>query len=69
MKRFYYTAIRDGKECDGIVRAESIDSAKKQLLKEGYEEITLSMLSSVAPDIYQDRAAEDQDTPEAYPLS
>ena len=61
MKRFYYSAIRDGKECDGIIRAESLDSARKRLLGEGYEEITLSVLSSVAPDIYQDKPTEDQD--------
>jgi len=61
MRRFYYSAIRDGKECDGIIRAESIDSARERLLGEGYEEITLSMLSSFAPDIDQDKPTEGQD--------
>ena len=47
MKRFYYSALRDGQECEGIIRAGSIDEAKKKLLLEGYEEITLSILSSL----------------------
>jgi len=63
MRRFYYSAIRDGKECDGIIRAESLDSARERLLREGYEEITLSMLSSVAPDIYEDKPTDSEDPP------
>ena len=51
MKRFYYSAIRGSKECEGIIRAESIDSAKKSLIEEGYEEITLGILSSPAADL------------------
>ena len=46
MQRFYYTAIRDLCECDGIIRAESIDSAKERLFQQGFEEVTLSILSS-----------------------
>ena len=61
MRRFYYSAIRDGKECDGIVRANSIDSAREQLIRDGYEEITLSMLSSLGPDIDQDKPISGQD--------
>lgn len=51
VKRFYYTAFRKGQECEGIVRADSLDSAKEKLLREGYEEVTLSMLSSFAADL------------------
>ena len=47
MKRFYYSAIRNMKECDGIVHADSIDLAKRKLIEDGYEEITLSILSSL----------------------
>ncbi|RJP73553.1 MAG: hypothetical protein C4532_04375 [Candidatus Abyssobacteria bacterium SURF_17] len=50
MKRFYYSALHDGKECEGVIRADSIDEAKNKLLLEGYEEITLSILSSLAGD-------------------
>ena len=46
MKRFFYSAFRDTEECEGIIRAESIDSARGILMKEGYEEITLDLLSS-----------------------
>ena len=69
VRRFYYSAIRDGKERDGVIRAESIDSAREQLISEGYEEISLSILSSIAPDIYQDKSVEDKDTPEPFPPS
>ena len=47
MKRFYYSAIRNMKECEGIIHADSIDSAKRKLTEDGYEEITLSILSSL----------------------
>ena len=63
MKRFYYSAIREGKECDGIVRAESIDSAKKKLFEEGCEEITLSVLSSPPVDFDQNGLAENNNLP------
>lgn len=46
MKRFYYSAFRDTEECEGIVRAESIDLAREKLMHEGYEEITLDILTS-----------------------
>ncbi len=51
MKRFYYTAFCKGQECEGIIHADSLDSAKERLLREGYEEVTLSMLSSLAADL------------------
>ena len=46
MQRFYYTAVRDLIELDGIIRADSIDIARERLLQQGFEEITLSILSS-----------------------
>jgi hypothetical protein len=46
MKRFYYSAFRDTEECDGIIRAESIDTAREKLIHQGYEEITLEILTS-----------------------
>ena len=61
MKRFYYSAIRGSKECEGIIRAESIDSAKKVLIEEGYEEITLGILSSPAVDLDRDELDETGD--------
>jgi hypothetical protein len=50
VNRFYYSALRKGEECDGIVRADSLDSAREKLSEEGYEEITLNVLSSVPVD-------------------
>ncbi len=67
MKRFYYSAIREGKECDGIIRAESIDSAKKKLLEEGCEEITLGVLSSPPVDFDQDGLAGNNNPPPSPP--
>lgn len=64
MKRFHYTAFLKEKACEGIVRAQSIDSAKEQLVREGYEEIILSLLSSLDYDFEQD-ASEDHPTPPA----
>lgn len=61
MKRFYYSAIRGSKECEGIIRAESIDFAKKALIEEGYEEITLGILSSPAVDLDCDELDETGD--------
>jgi hypothetical protein len=61
VKRFYYTAFRDDTECEGIIRASSIDSARKKLADEGYEEITLSVLSSVPYDSDQEGTAESRD--------
>ena len=46
VKRFYYIAIRKGKSCEGIWRAESIDTARKELGNQGMEEINLALLRS-----------------------
>lgn len=54
MKRFYYSAFRDMEEFEGIIKAESIDSARKQLMQEGYEEITLTILSPSDVDLDDD---------------
>jgi len=51
MKRFFYSAFRGTEPFEGIVRAESIDSAREQLLRKGYEEISLSILSSADFDV------------------
>lgn len=61
VKRFYYSAIRNQKECEGVIRADSIDSAKRKLLEEGYEEITLSILSSLPLDFDEGKHAEKGD--------
>ena len=47
MRRFHYSALQNEEACEGIVRAESIDSAREQLVRDGYEAITLSLLSSL----------------------
>ena len=54
MKRFFYSAIQGVKECEGVIYAESIDAARKKLMENGYEEITLGVLSSPPPDFDQD---------------
>ena len=51
MKKFYYTAFREAEEHEGIIRAESIDSARKKLIQKGYEEVTLDILSSSDADL------------------
>jgi hypothetical protein len=51
MKRFYYRAFREAKEHEGIIRADSIDSAKEKLIQKGYEEVTLDILSSPDADL------------------
>jgi hypothetical protein len=56
VKRFHYSALQNDEACEGIVRAESIDSARAQLVREGYEEITLSLLSSLDYEFGQDES-------------
>mgnify|MGYP001059009848 CR=1 FL=1 len=46
MKKFYYIALQQGKTCEGIVRAESIDVARRTLAQQGMEEINLALLRS-----------------------
>ena len=62
MKRFHYSALLNDEACEGIVRAESIDSAKEKLIREGYEEITLSLLSSLDYDFDGDDLAQGEDS-------
>jgi hypothetical protein len=54
VKRFYFSAILNGKEKDGVLHADSIDSARRELQLKGYEEITLTILSSLSGDFAQD---------------
>ena len=58
MKRFYYSATRESSEFDGVIRAPSIDLARETLLKQGFEEISLSILTSSAPELDDDEAPE-----------
>lgn len=51
MKRFFYTAFREAEEHEGIIKAESIDSARAKLIQKGYEEVTLDILSSSDSDL------------------
>lgn len=51
MKRFYYSAMLNMEDRDGIIRAESIDSARKKLIRDGFEEISISILSSSEADL------------------
>jgi hypothetical protein len=51
MKRFYYSATRNLRDFDGVIRAPSIDSAREMLLKQGFEDISLSILTSSDPDL------------------
>ena len=46
VKRFYYIALKNGKTCEGIIRCESIDSARQQLISQGMEEINMAVLRS-----------------------
>ncbi|GAB4335062.1 MAG: hypothetical protein Kow0099_07430 [Candidatus Abyssubacteria bacterium] len=54
MRRFYYSAILNGAEKDGVVHADSIDSARRELQQKGFEEINLTILSSLSGDFGQD---------------
>jgi hypothetical protein len=46
MKKFFFIALKQGKTCEGIIRAESIDAARRKLMREGLEEINLAILRS-----------------------
>ncbi|GAB4338569.1 MAG: hypothetical protein Kow0099_12770 [Candidatus Abyssubacteria bacterium] len=46
MKKFYYIALRDGEISEGIIRSESIDTARRELEREGMEEVNLAILRS-----------------------
>ena len=46
MKKFFFIALREAKTCEGIIRAESIDLARRKLLRDGMEEINLAILRS-----------------------
>jgi hypothetical protein len=46
MKKFYYIAFKNGKTCEGIIRGESIDSARQQLINQEMEEINMAVLRS-----------------------
>lgn len=46
MKKFFYIALKEGKTCEGIIRSESIDAARSELVREGLEEINLAILQS-----------------------
>jgi len=46
MKKFFFIALKQGKTCEGIIRADSIDSARRQLAQDGMEEINLAILRS-----------------------
>ncbi|MBI5115982.1 hypothetical protein HZA56_05870 [Candidatus Poribacteria bacterium] len=60
MKKFYYIGLKDGKTSEGIVRAESIDAARRQLTQEGVEEVNLAILRSDNVDFLDlDPAAEE----------
>ncbi len=60
MKKFYYIGLKEGKTNEGIVRAESIDAARRKLTQEGVEEVNLAILRSDNVDFLDlDRAAEE----------
>jgi hypothetical protein len=46
MKKFYYIALKKEKTCEGIIRGESIDLARQQLMSQGMEEINMAVLRS-----------------------
>jgi len=46
MKKFYYIALKSGKTCEGIIRHETIDSARRQLTSQGMEKINMALLRS-----------------------
>jgi len=46
VKKFYYIALNHGKTCEGIIRSESIDSARQELMRRGLEEINVAILRS-----------------------
>ncbi len=46
MKKFYYIALKDGRTSEGIIRSKSMDSARRELMEQGMEEINLAILRS-----------------------
>lgn len=46
MKKFYYIALSEGRTREGVVRAESIDSARHKLVGQGMQDINLAILRS-----------------------
>lgn len=46
MKKFFYIALKQGRTCEGIIRSQSIDSARLELSREGMENINLAILRS-----------------------
>lgn len=50
MKKFYYIALKNGKTSEGIIRSESIDSARRELAQQGMEEVNVAILRSDSVD-------------------
>lgn len=46
MGKFYYIALKNGRTCEGIIRSESIDSARTQLTREEMDQIHIAVLRS-----------------------
>jgi type II secretory pathway component PulF len=46
MKKFYYIALEGGATREGVVRSESIDSARHELMQQGLEKIHIAILRS-----------------------
>jgi hypothetical protein len=46
MKKFYYIALKNGETCEGIIRRESINLARQDLMSQGMEEINMAILRS-----------------------
>ena len=67
MKRFHYSVVRNGEDCEGIIRSESIDSARQKLEEEGCEYITLTILSSLDVDVDAEGFTGDDAAPASSP--
>ena len=50
MNKFYYIALKGENTCEGIIRSRSIDTARRELQREGMEEINLALLRSDGAD-------------------
>ena len=46
MKKFYYIALKGGTTREGVVRSESIDSARHELMQQELEKIHIAILRS-----------------------
>ena len=46
MKKFYYIALKGGTTREGVVRSESVDSARHELMQQGLEKIHIALLRS-----------------------